>query len=95
MTTPPSDDAADLVARAALAVTGVAGLSRGPFGDVATHLPFRRVEGVRIRDDSVEVHIVVDLSEPVRDTADRVHLVVDPMVAPKPVHVVIADVVDR
>lgn len=37
----------DMIAGAVLAVPGVAALHPGPFGEVATHLPGRRVPGIR------------------------------------------------
>ena len=57
-------NAADLVADAALSVPGVVGLHRGAFGEVATYLPGRRVEGVRLTDQLCAVHIVVSRPSP-------------------------------
>ncbi|MFE5294436.1 hypothetical protein ACFQ8T_19830 [Isoptericola sp. NPDC056618] len=54
-----SGSAAGLVRDAALAVPGVATLSSGLFGEIATYLPGGRVPGVRFSDDGVHVHIVV------------------------------------
>ncbi|MFI2105313.1 hypothetical protein ACH436_18625 [Isoptericola sp. NPDC019693] len=60
----PDDDApvpstAARVRAAALAVPGVATLTAGRFGEIATYLPGGRVPGVRIDDDGVHVHVVV------------------------------------
>ncbi len=49
------DDVADAVA----SVPGVAGLTAGQFGDLATSLPGRRVCGVRLRHDLAEVAVVL------------------------------------
>ncbi|BBX10642.1 hypothetical protein [Mycolicibacterium aichiense] len=63
---------ADTVASVARAVPGVADLHPGMFGEVGTYLPGRRVTGVRIRDDRVEVHITITPSAHVRQTAAAV-----------------------
>ncbi|MFB9376660.1 hypothetical protein ACFFKU_04395 [Kineococcus gynurae] len=51
----------EAVGAAVLTVPGVARLHGGPFGEVATYLPGRRVTGVRLGDGTgpVEVHVVV------------------------------------
>lgn len=71
---------ADQVAAAVLAVPGVAGLHTGAFGEVATYLPGRRVDGVRVRADRCEVHLVLSWGSPVLATADRVRAAVAPLV---------------
>lgn len=65
-------EVADLVRDAVLAVPGVARLHGGAFGEAATYLPGRTVEGVRVRPGSTEVHIVLSWGSPVRGTADAV-----------------------
>jgi hypothetical protein len=42
------------------AVPGVAELSAGEFGDLATSLPGRRIRGVRLRHDLAEVAVVLE-----------------------------------
>jgi hypothetical protein len=49
---------ADRIAAAVLACPQVSGLHGGRFGEVATYLPGRRVTGVTISADEVEVHLV-------------------------------------
>jgi len=83
---------ADGVAAAARAVAGVADLHAGAFGEVATHLPGRRVEGVQIRADHCAVHVVLYWDAPVLQTADRVRAAVMPLVATR-VDVTIEDVI--
>ena len=58
--TPGTVDLADpdLVAVAVLALPYVVALSGGQAGEIATYLPGRRVEGVRVRPGQVEVHVV-------------------------------------
>jgi len=89
--TPPADDLADQVAAAVRAVPGVADLHTGAFGEVATHLPGRRVGGVQIRPDHCAVHVVLYWGWPVLATADRVRAVVAALVGTR-VDVTIEDV---
>jgi uncharacterized alkaline shock family protein YloU len=63
---------ADSIAEAVLAVPGVAALHPGMFGEVGTYLPGRRVTGVRITDDKVDVHVTVHEGVDVRRTAAAV-----------------------
>ncbi|WP_349536116.1 hypothetical protein [Rhodococcus rhodochrous] len=82
---------ADLVADAALSVPGVVGLHRGAFGEVATYLPGRRVEGVRLTDRLCAVHIVVRIPADLQAVADAVRVRVSSLVD-VPVQVTIEDV---
>jgi len=81
------------VALTALRVPAVARLYGGRLGEIATYYPGGRVEGVRVEDDRVEVHIVVrlDLATPL-EAAEQVRRAVGPLVAPKRVDVVVEDV---
>jgi uncharacterized alkaline shock family protein YloU len=63
---------ADVIAGAVLGVPGVAALHAGMFGEVATYLPGRRVAGVRIRNETVDVHVTVHEGVDVRRTAAAV-----------------------
>ena len=83
---------ADAVAAAALAVPGVVALHTGTFGEVATYLAGRRVDGVQLRPDSCAVHVALAWGAPVLATADRVRAVVGPL-AGTPVDVSVEDVV--
>ncbi|MBO3089696.1 Asp23/Gls24 family envelope stress response protein [Cellulomonas dongxiuzhuiae] len=93
---PRPPDPAELAAAAALAVPGVAGLYPGTFGEIATHLPGRRVAGVRTRstDDgtSTDVHVVALLGGDLREVAAAVHRAVHDAVGGD-VHVTVDDVV--
>lgn len=86
-------DLADRVALAVCAVPGVAGLHTGAFGEAATYLPGRRVNGVRVRPGSCDVHVVLTWGAPVLATADRVRAVVAPLVGTR-VDVTVEDVVE-
>jgi hypothetical protein len=82
---------ADRVRAAALAVPGVVRLHGGVFGEVAVYLPGRLVSGVRLREDGTQVHVVVAMDAPVRDTAAAVQRAVA-AVRPGPVDVTVEDV---
>lgn len=83
---------AEVVAEAALGCTAVAGLDDSGVG---TYLPGRRVSGVVLRDDLVEVSVVLrwDGSTPLPELAERVRQAVQPVAGGRPVDVVVADVV--
>ena len=83
---------AELVATTALAVPGVAGLHDGAFGEVATYLPGRRIDGVRLRPDHCEVHLVLVWGAPVLATADAVRVAVSSITGSR-VDITVQDVV--
>ena len=87
----PTD--ADDIAALVLAVPDVVRLHAGRFGEVATYLPGRRVTGVKLGADLIEVHVVVAGRVPVRETAQLLHAAVATLVA-TPVHVYVQDVAD-
>lgn len=93
MTRQPADhvEAADRVAAAAQSVPGVTGLHAGSFGSVATYLPGRRVNGIRLTDDVAEVHVTVAMGSQLLEVADSVRAAVEPLVA-TPVGVFVEDV---
>ncbi|MUL78444.1 Asp23/Gls24 family envelope stress response protein [Mycolicibacterium sp. CBMA 226] len=86
------EDTAERIAAAVTAVEGVAGLHAGMFGEVATYLPGRRVSGVRIGPDRVDVHVSLVLGVPVRPTAAAIQRAVAELVE-LPVDVTIEDLV--
>lgn len=92
MTRPQESDAADTVAGIVRAVSGVADLHSGMFGEVATYLPGRRVAGVRVTDDRVDVHITVTADAPVRPTAAAVRAAVAAVLPDHAVDVTVEDV---
>lgn len=85
---------AEQVRTAVLGVAGVVALHSGLFGEVATHLPGRRIDGVRVRPDRTEVHVVLDWGAPVLTVADAVRAAVA-AVTGTPVDVVVEDVAAR
>jgi hypothetical protein len=80
-------DLADEVAGAVRRCSDVADLSSGPFGTVATYLPGKRVSGVALRDDEVEISIIVRQGRPLPEIADEVRAAVAPFVGDRPVNV--------
>lgn len=87
------DALVDRLATAVRAVPGVSDLHAGALGEAVTLLPGRRVPGLRIADESVEVHIAVEHGAQLRETADQVRAAVS-SVRPGPVTVVVEDVVE-
>ncbi|MFD1935981.1 MULTISPECIES: hypothetical protein [Nonomuraea] len=73
---------------------GVAALSGGPYGTVATYLPGERLPGVSVRDGEVEIAIIARGGRPVYITADEVRAAVAPMVEGRLVNVAIDDLED-
>ena len=91
MSSDATPDRAEAVASAVLAVPGVNALHAGMFGEVATYLPGRRVNGVRLSDEACEVHVVLDWGTPVLQTAEDVRVAVEGLVD-GPVHVTVQDI---
>lgn len=83
---------AEAVSAAALACPNVAGLSSGAVAEVATYLPGRRVSGIRIQDDVLEVHVVARWGSPLPDIAEQVRSLVRPLAGGRSVMVAIEDV---
>lgn len=73
-------DVADLVAGAVRAVPGVADLHPGMWGEAATYLPGRRVQGVQVRPASTHVHVVLAWGVDIAATADAIRAAVQPIV---------------
>lgn len=82
---------ADLVVAAVLQVPGVAAMHAGMFGEVATYLPHRQVDGVQLHDDATQVHVVVRWGASVPATAQRITDAVAAVVD-APVHVTVEDI---
>lgn len=81
----------------ALATNGVHSLATGgPFAEIATYGPGETVQGVVVRDDEVEVHIVADYppAAPLPQLAENIREKVDPIVEGRKTTVVVADVAE-
>lgn len=96
VTTPsdrPRDVDADAVAAAVTACPSVVRLLGGPVGaQVATLLPGRRVEGVRVTADAVEVHIASRWGVPIPEVAAEVRLAAAPLVGARTITVAVDDI---
>jgi len=82
----------DVIAAATLACPAVAGLHAGGPLVVATYLPGRRVDGVRVEDDRVLVSVVLLYGVPVRSLERQVRNALAPHVDGRSVDVHVADV---
>ncbi|BCJ76890.1 hypothetical protein CS0771_64340 [Catellatospora sp. IY07-71] len=92
---PPVDEVdVDAVAGAARACPGVAELLGGGLPEVATYLPGRRVLGVRVLDDAVELQVRADWGIPVYEIGAAVQAAVAPLVGGRAVHVIVAELSD-
>lgn len=67
-----TDADTEAIAAATLACPHVAGLSAGTVEEIATYLPGRRVQGIRIRDDVLEIHLVAKWGTPLPEVAAEV-----------------------
>lgn len=82
----------DAVAAVVEALPAVSSLSGGRFGEVATYLPGRRVQGVRLRPGAVEVHVVARSGLPLPAVAGAVRGAVLPLAAGRAVDVHMDDI---
>lgn len=89
---PVHDTDADTAAGIARAVPGVTGLHPGMFGEVGTYLPGRRVPGVRVTDNAIDLHLVVASDASVRHTAAAVRQAVSEAFPAAAVNVTIEDI---
>lgn len=82
------------MADAVLAHPSVLALDGGPFGVIASHLPGRRLPGVRIGvgHEPTEVAVVVALGVPFDRLADEIAELVRAVLGPVPVDVTFSDV---
>lgn len=82
----------DLIASTTLACPSVASLAGGAAGEVATYLPGRRVVGVRITEDEVEVHVQARWGTVLPDVGKEVRGALNPLAQGRSVAVYIDDV---
>ncbi len=84
----------DAVAAAVRACAGVSGLDGGQFGEVASYLPGRKVEGIVVSGGRVRVQIRSQWAVPAPDLAALIKAVLVPLTGHRPVDVVIGDIDD-
>ncbi len=82
----------EAVAAAARGCPLIADLTGGRFGEVATYLPGRRIQGVRDVDGVVEIHVVAKWGTPLPEVAEVVRAAVTPLAGGRPVAVFIEDI---
>lgn len=89
----PPPDPVEHFAALVVRCPGVASLSAGTFGEVATYLPGRRrVVGIRFNDNFVEVHVVAEWGSPLAAVAEQVRVVGGVFAAGRPIDVYIDDI---
>lgn len=90
----PVEPSAAELAEVALAHPAVVRLYPGRYGEVGTYLPGRRIAGVRVSVDGIEIHLVVRIGVPVHLVAAQVREAVRPVAGGLAVHIVVADLID-
>lgn len=83
---------ADVIAAAAMAVPGVSALHAGAAQEFVAYLPGRRVGGVRLPGDRVEVHLAAFYGTELTGLAEDVRAAVAPLAGGLPVEVHIDDI---
>ena len=84
----------DAVAAAVRGCPAVDDLDGGRLGGVATYLPGRRVPGIRITDDRIEVHVRGVWGQPVGMIADQIRDALATLIGGRVIDVVLTDVAD-
>ena len=84
----------DAVAAAVRGCAGVSGLDGGQFGEVASYLPGRKVEGIVVSGGRVRVQIRSQWAVPAPELAALIKAVLVPLTGHRPVDVVIGDIDD-
>jgi hypothetical protein len=66
------DHPLDRLAATVLGVPGVADLYGGSMGEIGTHLPGRRIAGLRQRSDRIEITVVAEFGRELNQLAEAV-----------------------
>lgn len=88
----PRTPDAETIACVVRGLPGVAALDGGGLVQVATYLPGRRIDGVRVGEDRVMVSLTARLGVHLPGLAERVRAAVAPLAAGLPVDVRITDI---
>lgn len=83
---------ADRVAAAVSACPGVVSLHAGGLRQVATYLPGRRITGVRLSEETIEVALVTRFGVPVTEVDAQVRVALAPYARGRAVDVHVADI---
>jgi len=84
----------EMIAAVVRRCAGVSALDGGPYGEVATYLPGRKVAGVVVGDGQVTIQVRVAWGVPVPELAAMITAVVSPLAGHRLIDVVIADIDD-
>jgi hypothetical protein len=84
----------DAVAAAVAGCAGVSALDGGPFGEVVSYLPGRKVAGVVVGNGRVKVQVRSRWGVPAADLAAKITAVLASLTGHRPVDVMIADIDD-
>jgi len=84
----------DAVAAAVRGCPAVDDLDGGRLGEVATYLPGRRVPGIRIADDRIEVHVRGVWNQPVSLIAEQIRGALTTLNGGRPIDVVLTDIAE-
>lgn len=84
----------EMIAAAVRQCAGVSALDDGPYGEVATYLPGRKVVGVVIGDGQVTVQVRAAWGVPAPELAALITTVASPLAGHRLIDVVIADMDD-
>jgi hypothetical protein len=84
----------DAVAAAVRGCPAVHDLDGGRLGGVATYLPGRRVPGIRIEDDRIEVHVRAVWNQPVGLVAQQIRAVLATLSGGRVIDVVLTDIAE-
>lgn len=89
-------DLAETIANDLLAHPSVMGMSGGPLGVLATHLPGRKVTGVRMQGpgEPVEVGVILRLGDPLPRVTEELRGRVRTLAGNVPVNVTVTDVTE-
>jgi hypothetical protein len=78
---------ADRIATAVQAARNISGLDGGRYGEIATYLPGRRVNGIRIRPESVTIGVIGRYPATATEIDACVRAAVGPLDRPLHVHI--------
>jgi hypothetical protein len=84
----------DMIAMAVRQCAGVSALDGGPYGEVATYLPGRKIAGVVVGDGRVMVQVRSRWGIPVPELAARIAAAASSFTGHRRIDVVIADIDD-
>ncbi len=85
------EPAPDILVAVTLACPYVAAMSGGVLGEVATYLPGRRVRGIRLGTDDIDVHVIGVFGPSIAEIVDQVRLAVESVALGRTVSVHVED----